>query len=294
MERIYCSDLARESAAPLYGSAVSVELWLLLEYPRPWKPKALQDNDLPEAVNGHLVKLPQLMAQAGVKLRVQFVKQAESVDNGRPRGMIADGRTGHLRLIEGQFEDYQGFATLTTEDLLAGRLPGARELDEEVLLVCTNGQRDLCCARFGLPLYQGLTLEYGQRVWQTTHVGGHRYAPNLVCLPSGLVYGHVTPQAGVDLVRRHDQGEVALEKLRGRSALSPAMQAAEYFIRTEVGSRTGQLEITPVEAGWSWSLAGQAGTIRVCEEAAGMITASCGAEPKPEFVHLVEEFSIHQ
>lgn len=293
MERIYCSDLAREADARLYGSAVQVEVWLLLEYPRPWKPKALEDNDLPTDVNRHLAELPLLMAEAGVKLRIQFVKQAASAGIECPRAFIADGRAAHLQLTEGRFEDYQGFGAITADDLLAARLPGARVVDEEILLVCTNGQRDLCCARFGLPLYEALAFEYGQRVWQTTHVGGHRYAPNLICLPSGLVYGHVAPEAGVALVQNHDRGEVALDKLRGRAGFNPAAQAAEYFIRTELGASTGHLEIIADDDTWAWSVGDQAGTIRIREEKAGMIVASCGAEPKQEFAHHVEEFSIH-
>ena len=67
--------------------------------------------------------------------------------------------------------------------------------------VCTNGQRDLCCARFGLPTYAALRERVGERVWQTTHVGGHRFAPNVLTLPQAALYGRVQP-ADVDAVPR--------------------------------------------------------------------------------------------
>jgi hypothetical protein len=62
---------------------------------------------------------------------------------------------------------------------------------EPVFLVCEHVQRNACCARFGGPLAVELTARYPGQVFQTTHVGGHRFAANLVILPHGLYYGPV-------------------------------------------------------------------------------------------------------
>ena len=112
-ERIYCSELARAGAAQMYGSAVHVDIWLLLEYPRPWQPKALIDNDLPNLVVERLAALPTALANQGINLRIQFIKQASSAEREQPRGYVADSREGSVRLTEGTFANYADFADIS-------------------------------------------------------------------------------------------------------------------------------------------------------------------------------------
>lgn len=228
--RIYCSEVASLADAPLQGSAVQVHCWLLIEYARPWKPKALLDNELPQAVNDHLSELPDAYSVlCDQLLRVQFIKQASSADQVRPRVFIAHHTQG---LFMREYEQLSELTDLTPEMLQSPLAAGFARQTESITLVCTNGQRDLCCARFGLPVYESLRSEMDRRVWQTTHVGGHRYAPNLLSLPSGLLFGFVSPDEAPLLQRKLDQGVMTLHRLRGRSALSPAAQAAEYYLRT--------------------------------------------------------------
>ena len=67
------------------------------------------------------------------------------------------------------------------------------------ILVCTHGSHDVCCATKGYPIYQVLRREYaremgeGIRVWRVSHLGGHRFAPNLVDLPQGRNWVRVGP-----------------------------------------------------------------------------------------------------
>ncbi len=235
-ERIYCSEAARAAAAPLQGSAIHVDLWLGVEYPRAWKAKALQDNDLPAPVRQALDALPAAVAQAaGRRLRVQFIKQAASSDAAGLRLLLADCAEGNVRLQMATFEHYRDLTDLVAADLIDHQLPGGEPVDEAHYLVCTNGQRDVCCARFGLPLYEALRAEFGQRVWQTTHVGGHRYAPNLLCLPAGIMYGFVMPDEGVQVVQGFERQLLSLRHLRGRTCHPPVVQAAEYFLREAEG-----------------------------------------------------------
>ena len=65
---------------------------------------------------------------------------------------------------------------------------------DELYTVCTNGRHDPCCAAHGTPVYHELVAQAGaERVWQTTHIGGHRMAATLIAFPQGIVYGHVDP-----------------------------------------------------------------------------------------------------
>ena len=300
-ERVYCRELASAAAAPLQGTAIHVELWLLIEYARPWRARALQDNEFPAEINAALARLVDELAGHGVSLRVQFIKQASSAQIEKPRLFLADGRSGCGRLMAGTLESYASLTELRAADLLSMRIPGGVEDDAGVYLVCTNGQRDLCCARFGLPVYESLRIAHGTGVWQTSHVGGHRYAPNIVCLPSGIVYGFAEESIATELVANHQSGVIALEHLRGRSGYTPAMQAADCFVRAAHDHR----ELDPLrfkvasskdagdsserqEFSYDGAYSGRV-TVhrRVLDEP---VVASCGAVPKQD--HIYELMSI--
>ncbi|MDQ1558913.1 MAG: hypothetical protein QOD32_1973 [Pyrinomonadaceae bacterium] len=76
-------------------------------------------------------------------------------------------------------------------------------------------------------------VEGGGRIWQSSHVGGDRFAANLVCFPHGLFYAHVTEDAGRRIVAEYAHRRLTLEGYRGRACYSYPVQAAEFFIRTE-------------------------------------------------------------
>jgi hypothetical protein len=72
-------------------------------------------------------------------------------------------------------------------------------------------------------------------VWQSTHVGGDRFAGNVLVLPHGLYYGRVGPEEVGALVAEQADGRIYLDRYRGRSAYSFAVQAAEQELRTAEG-----------------------------------------------------------
>ena len=144
------------------------------------------------------------------------------------------------RLYEYHFSSYEGLLDLDIPGVLDGNQPAILR-ERPLILVCTNGRRDACCARWGMPTYMAM-VEAADRahldaeaVWQTTHVGGHRLAPNVVSLPAGLYYGRVQPEDSQALIEYILHDEILLEKLRGRSCYPPVVQAAEHMLRQETG-----------------------------------------------------------
>jgi hypothetical protein len=104
-------------------------------------------------------------------------------------------------------------------------------------LVCTNGRHDPCCADLGRPVVRELVAAGTADVWEASHVGGDRFAANIVCLPDGVYYGRVDPDRAPGLVADHRAGKLDLDCYRGRSCHAPVVQAAEWFARTELGER---------------------------------------------------------
>jgi len=114
--------------------------------------------------------------------------------------------------------------------VLAGNDPG-QVSDEPVYLVCTHGRHDACCAVRGRPVAAALATAYPERTWECSHIGGDRFAANVVVLRHGLFYGHVPPARAVELAKRYDEGVVVPDLLRGSGAFNPAVQAAQHFAR---------------------------------------------------------------
>ncbi len=102
--------------------------------------------------------------------------------------------------------------------------------------MCTHGRHDACCAELGRPTVAALTASHPEQTWEVSHIGGDRFAANLLVLPEGLYYGRVTPEAAPALADRHRSGHLDLDLLRGRSGLPFPVQVAEVAARRVAGA----------------------------------------------------------
>jgi hypothetical protein len=234
-QRAYCCEESRAIDEPIYGSADHVHVWLLLEYRVTWRARPVEDNDLPATVNAWLSRGIDAAAGRGLKGRIQFLRQPErNVSDLALFVALTDDRASSLYRFE--LDGYDHLDSIDVGELLDRPDAFAEHLENDsISLVCTNGQRDVCCARFGRPVYEHLSKRLGERIWQTTHLGGHRFAPNVAFMPEGLVYGRVDIPLADDLVDAHRDGKMRTVLLRGRSCYSREVQAAEYFLRTKTG-----------------------------------------------------------
>ncbi|MEA2461832.1 MAG: hypothetical protein QOH90_2009, partial [Actinomycetota bacterium] len=102
-----------------------------------------------------------------------------------------------------------------------------------LILVCTHGRHDACCSVRGNQVSRLACNAYPGLAWECSHIGGDRFAANVVCFPHGVYYGRVGPAELVDVVEAYGKGWLALEHYRGRSAFPFDVQAAEYFLRRD-------------------------------------------------------------
>lgn len=99
---------------------------------------------------------------------------------------------------------------------------------ERMYLVCVHGRRNRCCARFGGPLARALASGYADDLWETTHLGGHKFAANMVLLPHGLYYGQCDMDTAVAAIEAYRRGEILARRFRGRAGQDTATQQAEH------------------------------------------------------------------
>lgn len=301
-EDLFCAQAA--AAEPIYGTAAAeTTVWLLLEYPQPWRARAVTDNDLPTAVQDWLSA--QIMAAStlpGVgEARPLFIKR------GRRRAnltfYVAVAAEATQRLYRFELAHYADLLALDVAAIAAAALAeddapvAPNRSSERLFLVCTNGKRDRCCAKFGRPLYEALARQAAQQdnaaVWQCTHIGGHRYAPTLVVLPLGCFYGFVPPTASAELLASAAAERVWLSHFRGRACYTPIVQAADYFLRQATGElELGAFRLAAAEplGGGRWQVAFAAAaehyTVTLSEGLSEPLLASCGPakfKPRPIF-----------
>lgn len=286
----FCSLRSRSLDEPLYGTAVNATVWLLLEYRGPWSAQATTDNDLPPAVQAWL----QLQLDSLENGRVQFIQQ-QGTPVDAPVTLFVAVLTRQPRVYRFQADTYDELLTLDVAEIVRGGPAFAANVHAPPLyLVCTNGRRDACCAKFGLALYRELSDVVGDAAWQTTHLGGHRFAPTLMAFPEGVCYGRVDPPELPQFLTAQRDRRISLSKLRGQAAFDRMTQVADYYLRRETGNHAlgafAPLDTTPLSAE-EWEVAfldgnGRVHTIHLRSAAPLAIQASCGSEKLKQVPHF--------
>jgi hypothetical protein len=214
------------------GTASTVRSWLLLEDAGPWGRDALRDARLPERVG---LELSRRCRAAGV--RPLLIRRAT------PDATPSQGLTCFAIRSGPEAPWIERASLATVRDALDLDLPalgkgirlGFEAVEGALFLVCTHGRRDVCCAERGRPLARALAGAVPDRTWESSHVGGDRFAGNLVAFPHGMYLGRVGSDEAADVARSYADGKVSLEHLRGRSCFPMPVQAADHALRTREG-----------------------------------------------------------
>lgn len=235
-----CAVASRMSGEPLIGTAPPVRSWLLLERPGAWSQAALAETLA-------AVFTPAQRRVLGVRTREQGLRTLLVRRAGRDAAVGASVFVGSavpgaefLERIE--FSELGQAADLDLDRSWDGGV--GERVDGPLFLVCTHGSKDMCCAVDGRPLARILSNEHGERVWECSHVGGDRFAGNLVVAPYGEFYGRLDAQAALSVAAGALAGEVTGSGLRGRAAYDHWAQAAEAVVRQAYAvAQRGQLRI---------------------------------------------------
>ena len=232
-----CAVQAGLRGDPMLGTAFPAPRLLLVEQPGPWGRAGLAQSHF-DRTTAH-----QLIARLDPQhVRVVAIRRpGRSSPPDRRRWAVVDCRPGRERLVWGRFDTDQELLDLDVDAVLAGRIalgaaaaPGTAESsatmdDEPLFAVCAHGTHDVCCALMGRPVAAALDDARPGRVWECSHVGGDRFAANVLVLPTGLLYGRVGAHAVGALADATDRGVVLDQYLRGRVGFAPEVQAAMAF-----------------------------------------------------------------
>lgn len=231
-EGFRCSDASVARDEPLYGTASFVRRWLLVEQPGSWGSDALSQSRMPAKVAS------ELRARArSLGVRVVLIRRGARLSTGRRQCYLL--RTGARESYAAHLS-VDAVSHLLDIDLSplrnGGEVPGATPLEAPVFLVCTHGRHDACCSIKGNQVSRIACAQPGFDGWECSHIGGDRFAANLVCFPHGVYYGRVDTGDVLDLMDSYREGRIDLEHYRGRCCFPFPLQAAEYFVRRELAA----------------------------------------------------------
>ncbi|HEX6344974.1 MAG TPA: sucrase ferredoxin [Umezawaea sp.] len=231
------------------GTSAHATRWLCVEQPGPWGVDALRNSALDTGVAEELRRRAE-----GAAVRVVLLRRPgrHRPSSGGRNVYLASTLPGASWLRHATVSDPR---ELLDWDLSAAE-PAVGELTTDpLLLVCTNGRRDVCCAVTGRPLAAALSALHPGGVWESSHLGGHRFAPTALVLPTGYSYGRMDVAACAHVLAEARLGRVVTDNCRGRSAWTKPGQAAELALRDHLGDRAEDAvavvdQVRRGEGGW--------------------------------------------
>ncbi|MCX7444859.1 sucrase ferredoxin [Corynebacterium sp. P7003] len=273
-----CSD---DHGEPLPGTAKKGTTYLIVEHPHGWGRDVLDGEalgaELAERLRRfvgsagaafHLIRRPGRTRNEGAPVRAYLIFTSSSEPDAPPASIEAFDLPGGLEEIFALDLGGPGRNTAL----------GARQVRHPLVLVCTHGKRDLCCAVKGRPMasamraaaasMEGLNRrgttgpcavdvdgsgpvvdDTAEAVWESSHTGGHRFAPSMILLPWGYSYGRISTDQGMSMLATLARGELPLPGLRGRGCYDGPGQAAEVHIAARLSGEgrpvaPGELTVT--------------------------------------------------
>jgi hypothetical protein len=228
-----CADDAESRGAPLAGTASRADRFVLVEYPTPWPHKALDafSDDFRAALAA---------ACEATSAKLLLIRRPGERTTAERRWAVYDVK--QRRSLWGDWMTEDDLDALIT---VVESAPSERWSSDEVVLVCTHARHDACCGVRGRPVAAALAEARPDMVWECTHVGGHRFAANLVLPLDGTYYGRIDAETAADIVDAHlEKSEISGEHVRGFSWMAPAAQA----VAVEAHRRWGPAGADDIEA----------------------------------------------
>lgn len=287
-----CASLARSLGEPLPGTAPEALGWLLVEDPGPWGPDALTEGTLPGAVVEHL------QATLPAAVRYQAIRRPDRGRGARRRVFLVHaGQTPWARRLDLPVED---LVDLDAAVALEPLPPDVGEPHTDpIVLVCVHGRRDACCAERGRAVVREVAMAEPDATWETSHTGGHRFAPSVILLPSGAVHGHMDAASTRAAVVAARDRRLHLVGYRGRSGHPRHVQAADVHVRHAhdlTGLRDVLVEETIVDGDVALvrlRLPTDVVTLRVRRTDLSPRPVSCGAAPTaPDSWAVVDQVRV--
>lgn len=217
-----CSHSSRQNNEHWLGTASPAQVWIALSHPKPWGATALASIAIGDQNRKHLTSLFSLYNDS----RIQIITRTDSKDIIL---FFAVAFEHDQRLYRIPLESYDQIVNLNWQDIIANKPEYQKYLSSvPIYLICTNDQHDPCCGERGQALFDQYVTD--EQVWQCSHLGGDRFAANMVSLPTGSYYRRVDATALNAIIAAEQKKQVQLDHFAGRSCYDRITQVALYYL----------------------------------------------------------------
>jgi hypothetical protein len=246
-----CSLVSEASGESPIGSAWATERFLMMDVPLPWGYETLVSRHVPAGLKDLVYGFyARGFSWSPLAIAPNPAYSVEGMTRIREHTLMAEPLNAFaVRDFLVPTDNVVRFLALCAENQDAPELDAFQQprfADARDMFVCTHGAIDACCAKFGYPVFKELSrlaeeTSTPTRIWRCSHVGGHRFAPTVMEMPSGRSWGRLRgPQLGG--IINHDVLSVSDMRrcYRGWAALPNVLQQVaegEAFVR----------------GGWEWT-----------------------------------------
>jgi hypothetical protein len=217
-----------------------IDFYLIFEFPEPWDRKIELSNHFPILLREYL----QEIKDTGHKFKFLCVKPNNKYQKIDKRSIRILFYKGNPR----DFVSYQKIELLIPSmDLVSKYVKSLVEANVNYfnkykiennhtrdIFICVHGERDQCCGKFGIEIYNKLkeTIQDTSniRIWETSHMGGHRVSPTLMDMPSGRFWGYLEPSNVELIINEKSNHHGVVKNYRGRMGLDRYSQIVEKTI----------------------------------------------------------------
>ena len=224
-ESKFCSILCRQSGESLAGTAPFAEHFVFITWPKKyWEYEAL------ESKGGFPTGLKKWMKEKSKfcgKISIRLASRAK-LRNDKVEIFIYPGKSYFSNVLPKEIpEVLESYFQHYTSPLFS-----CKKFEQDQIFICTHGRHDKCCAKFGQKLadqmrYHVQEQNFPVEIWESSHLGGHRFAATMIDFPTGRVYGRLTPDEIPKFLENRKQGQVYGSSYRGSVFLPELEQVAE-------------------------------------------------------------------
>lgn len=222
---IFCRDISLQSNDPLAGTGMHPQHNLLLSWPMAKWERSLR---IARDMSGKITQQLNELAESG--RRVNLIDREAQTDLVHQAFLFPEKKAYSIPNQELELFLNALLQHHSLDDWLQGNTT------KPIVLCCTHGKKDKCCAKFGYQTYRAMRTFIDQNpinidVWKSSHLGGCRFAASVLTFPEVHKYGRLSSDQLPDFFKSVLNHAIYLPAYRGHAMLSSKEQCAEVNLR---------------------------------------------------------------
>ena len=225
----FCSIASKESEEPIAGSAPFAEHFIFISWPKKfWGYEALEaKGGFPKGLKGWMKQNSQTYGKISIRL-ISSIETNNIISN--------------IYIYPGKYI-YPNVNPINIPSILDLHFKrdlrdsnSLKKFKNDQIFICTHGRHDKCCSKYGQKLAnkmrdyvdkQNLNLD----IWESSHLGGHRFAATLIDFPNGYSYGRMTSEEIPNFFEFRNINKIYTPAYRGSVFLSELEKVAEAHLQ---------------------------------------------------------------